>query len=209
MLARLRVGGALQVGARARLMAAIGSRPTPLNASCARTYNTLNLCMLCNSQHCMMLVSIEYTPTMCIVLLVSVYHSSRHTESTIACKVHMDRWRYDGACPTGRKPERRGVSMLLLDDGTTAGIEALPRIPLIREADEATCSLVRTFFDCTPSRKGWCSCVAPRETVLPKPQVFTNRVKKQAAEDKCRAKIGERCCAGGRCVAKLAHLLPP
>ena len=36
--------------------------------------------------------------------------------------------------------------MLLLDDGTPAGIEALPRIPLIREADEATCSLVRIFL---------------------------------------------------------------
>ena len=92
--------------------------------------------------------------------------------------------------------------MLLLDDGTPAGIEALPRIPLIREADEATCSLVRTFFKCTLSRKECCSCVAPRETVLPKAQVFPNRVKKQAAEDDCRAKIGGRCCAGGRCGAK-------
>ena len=33
--------------------------------------------------------------------------------------------------------------VLLLDDGTPAGIEVLPRIPLVREADESTRSLVR------------------------------------------------------------------
>ena len=58
-------------------------------------------------------------------------------------------------CPSARLPQsekvyqakgnsrHRCTEMLLLDDGTPAGIEALPRIPLAREANEATCSLVR------------------------------------------------------------------
>ena len=50
--------------------------------------------------------------------------------------------------------------MLLLDDGTPAGIEALPRIPLIREADEATCSLVRTFSSALSQEKNVLLCGA-------------------------------------------------